>query len=49
MTGYLESVRLRAYFLWLERLEAEVPGDALDDWLQAEAEVADELMADRSG
>jgi hypothetical protein len=48
MTDYRETIRTRAYFLWLERAEAEMPGDALDDWLQAEAEVGEELMADRS-
>ena len=48
MPDYIETVRTRAYFLWAEREEAGIPGDALDDWLQAEAEVGAELMEDRS-
>jgi hypothetical protein len=48
MPDFIDSVRLRAYFLWCEREEAGILGDALDDWLQAEAEVGAELMEDRS-
>jgi hypothetical protein len=47
MTDYIETVRTRAYFLWCEREAAGIPGDALDDWLQAEEEIGEELMAGR--
>ena len=38
-TDLQERIRLRAYFLYLSRNKED--GHALDDWLQAEAEMTD--------
>ena len=37
-----EDIRLRAYYLYLERQEAGLEGTAADDWILAEAELADQ-------
>ena len=37
-----EEVRLRAYYLYLERVRDSQEGTAIDDWLLAEAELADQ-------
>ena len=37
-----EDIRLRAYDLYLERQQAGLEGTSADDWLLAEAELADE-------
>lgn len=34
-----EEVRIAAYFLWLERTERGLPGDADGDWYHGEAEI----------
>jgi len=36
-----EEIRMRAYEIYLER--GDTPGDAMTDWLQAEAELQPEL------
>jgi hypothetical protein len=36
-----EEIRARAYEIYLERRDA--PGDAMSDWLQAEAELQPEI------
>ena len=33
----LDANKLKAYFIYLYRLETGTPGDALSDWLDAEA------------
>jgi Protein of unknown function (DUF2934) len=38
-----EAVRLRAYYLYLERERDGHSGTETDDWLLAEAELADEI------
>lgn len=45
---YVETIRTRAYGLWLVRVSDGTPGDAIEDWLQAEAEVGAELMEGRT-
>ena len=30
------SVRVRAYFIWQDRMRRCIPGSELDDWLKAE-------------
>jgi hypothetical protein len=37
-----EEIRLRAYYLYLERVRDWQEGTAIDDWLLAEAELADQ-------
>jgi len=38
-----EDVRLRAYYLYLERERDGQKGTAVDDWLLAEAELSDQV------
>jgi len=42
-----EQVRLRAYFISEQRRNAGVGGDEHQDWLRAERELRDELLAER--
>ncbi len=37
-----DQIRLRAYYLSLDREREELPGSPEDDWLLAEAELADQ-------
>jgi hypothetical protein len=48
VVDYVEQIRQRAYAIWQARVRDGEPGDAVTDWLEAEAEVGAELMADRS-
>lgn len=34
-----ESIQQRAFFIWLNRVEHDLPGDHLQDWFQAEEEL----------
>jgi Protein of unknown function (DUF2934) len=38
-----EDIRLRAYYLFLSRERDAQDGSAIDDWLLAEAELADQM------
>lgn len=42
-----EEIELRAYEIYLERGDKE--GNALDDWLAAEKELAESLQTEASG
>ena len=40
-----EAVRLRAYYLYVERTHNDLGGDELHDWLQAEQEISSDKMS----
>ena len=42
-----EQIRLRAYFISVHRCELGVPGDEKGDWIQAEAELRQEMALEQ--
>jgi pyruvate/2-oxoglutarate dehydrogenase complex dihydrolipoamide dehydrogenase (E3) component len=42
-----EQIRLRAYFISVHRRELGVPGDETADWVQAEAELRQEMASEQ--
>jgi hypothetical protein len=42
-----EQIRLRAYFISVNRRELGVPGDETGDWVQAEAELRQEMVSEQ--
>ncbi len=43
--GFREEIQLRAYYNYLKRLNSNIPGNELSDWLEAEKSITSKQKA----